>query len=78
MIEADIEVVLAVMSTGGLLGAHHIDMAGTTLLLQGDLLMVEGLGGNGLGHLHILLIVQTEIMFVADEADEMWCPDEDI
>lgn len=78
MIAADIEVVLVVMSTGGLLGAHHIDMAGTTLLLRGDLLMVEGLGGNGLGHLRILLIVQSEIMVIADEADEMWCPIDDI
>lgn len=68
MIEADIKVVLVVMSTGGLQGAHHIDVAGTTLLLRGDQLMVEGLGGNGLGHLHILLIVQKEIMVIADEA----------
>lgn len=72
---ADIEVTLAVMSTGGLQGAHHIDMAGNTLLLRGDLLLEEGQEGIVLGHHLILLIVQTEVTVIADEADEMWCSD---
>lgn len=54
----DIVVVQAVMSTGGLQGAHLIDMAGITLLPQGDLLMVEGQEGKGLDPLHILHIAE--------------------
>lgn len=58
IVVVDIEVVRDVMSTGGLQGVHHIDMAGITLLPQGDLLMVEGQEGKGPGHLHILLMVE--------------------
>lgn len=78
MIVAHTEVVLAVMSTGGLQGAHHIDMAGTTLLPQGDLLLVEGQEGIVLCHLCILLIVGTEIMVITDEADKIWCSYKDM